>query len=69
MVLSRRSPAARLNSDLQSPPYFSQNYLVFTAGVGGAAKQPDAAKALIKHLSTPAAAAVIKAKGMEPVAR
>jgi molybdate transport system substrate-binding protein len=46
-----------------------QSWVVNTAGVGAAAKQPDAAKALIKHLTTPAAAAVIKAKGMEPVAR
>ncbi len=43
-----------------------QNYLVFTAAVGEGAKQPDAAKALIKHLTAPAAAPVIKAKGMEP---
>ncbi|MBI2369074.1 MAG: substrate-binding domain-containing protein [Candidatus Rokubacteria bacterium] len=43
-----------------------QNCLVFSAGVGAAAKQPDAAKALIKHLTAPAAAVVIKAKGMEP---
>jgi len=46
-----------------------QNYLVFTAGVGTAAKQPDAAKALITHLTAPNAVLVLKAKGMEPVAR
>lgn len=46
-----------------------QNYLVFTAGVGTAAKQPDAAMALIKHLTAPNAVPLIKAKGMEPVAR
>ena len=46
-----------------------QNYLVYSAGVVAAGKQPDAAKALIKHLTAPKAVAVIKAKGFEPVAR
>jgi molybdate transport system substrate-binding protein len=41
-----------------------QDWFVNTAGV--TAKQPDAAKALIKHLTTPEAAAVIRAKGMAP---
>ena len=45
------------------------NYVVFTAGVGSAVKQPDAAEALIKHLTAPNAVPVIKAKGMEPVAQ
>jgi len=44
-----------------------QSWFVNTAGVSTAAKQPDGAKALIKHLATPEAAAVIKAKGMEPL--
>lgn len=43
-----------------------QGYNEFTAGVGTAAKQPDAATALIKFLTSPAAVAVIKAKGLEP---
>ena len=51
-----------LPSDLQS-------YFINTAGVVTAAKQPEAAKAFVKHLTTPEAAAVIKAKGMEPLAR
>ncbi len=46
-----------------------QSWFVNTAGVSAAAKQPDAAKALIKYLATPEAAAVIKAKGMEPLGR
>lgn len=46
-----------------------QNWFVNTAGVSSTAKQPDAAKALIKHLTTPEAAAVIKAKGVEPPGR
>jgi molybdate transport system substrate-binding protein len=43
-----------------------QSYLVFAAGVASASKESDAAKALIKVLTAPAAAAVLKAKGMEP---
>ena len=43
-----------------------QNYLVFTAGIGAAAAQPDAAKAFIKHVTAPTAAPVLKAKGWEP---
>ena len=46
-----------------------QNWFVNTAGISATAKQPDAAKALIKHLTTPEAAAVIKAKGMESPGR
>jgi len=46
-----------------------QRYNLFTAGVATSAKQPEAAKALIKFLGSPAAAAVIKAKGMEPVSQ
>ena len=46
-----------------------QSWFVNTAGVSAAARQPDAAKAFIKHLATPEAAAVIKAKGMEPLGK
>jgi molybdate transport system substrate-binding protein len=46
-----------------------QNWFVNTAGVSATARQPDAARALIKHLTTPGAAAVIRAKGMEPPGR
>jgi molybdate transport system substrate-binding protein len=45
-----------------------QRYNEFTAGVATAAEQPEAAKALIKFLTSPAAVAVIRAKGMEPAA-
>jgi molybdate transport system substrate-binding protein len=44
-----------------------QNYVVYTAGVSTAAKDADAAKALLKYLMTPAAILVMKAKGLEPV--
>jgi len=43
-----------------------QHYILVSAGVATAAKQPEAAKALIKFLRSPAAVAVIKAKDMEP---
>ena len=43
-----------------------QQITVFSAGLHGAAKQPDAARALVKFLTAPAAAAVIRKKGMEP---
>jgi molybdate transport system substrate-binding protein len=43
-----------------------QQELVFTAAVAADTKEAEAAKAFIAFLKTPAAAAVIKAKGMEP---
>ena len=38
----------------------------FATAVGAGAQQPDAAKTLIKYLTAPAAAAVFKAKGLDP---
>jgi molybdate transport system substrate-binding protein len=43
-----------------------QNDLVFTAAVAADTKEAEAAKAFIAFLKTPAAVAVIKAKGMNP---
>jgi molybdate transport system substrate-binding protein len=43
-----------------------QQELVFTAAVAADAREADAAMAFIHFLTTPAAAAVIKAKGMNP---
>ncbi|MDB5876047.1 MAG: molybdate transporter, periplasmic molybdate-binding protein [Ramlibacter sp.] len=43
-----------------------QQELVFTAAVAAETKEAGAAKALIDYLRTPAATAVIKAKGMTP---
>jgi molybdate transport system substrate-binding protein len=43
-----------------------QNDLVFTAAVAADTKEADAAKAFVAFLQTPDAAAVIKAKGMNP---
>jgi len=56
-------PGAELLGPL--PPEL-QNDIVYTGGVGAAAKEADAGKALIKFLMVPAAVAVIKSKGMEP---
>jgi molybdate transport system substrate-binding protein len=46
-----------------------QTYLVFTAGVGTTAMEPNAAKALAKHLISPGAAPVFTARGWEPASR
>ncbi len=43
-----------------------QTYLIFAAGVGTGAKEPETARAFIRFLTSPPAVAVIKAKGMEP---
>ncbi|HKA79345.1 MAG TPA: substrate-binding domain-containing protein [Xanthobacteraceae bacterium] len=43
-----------------------QFYTVFVGGVSANSKAPDAARALMKFLTGPAAVPVIKAQGMEP---
>jgi molybdate transport system substrate-binding protein len=43
-----------------------QQMTVFSSGIMVGAKETDAAKALVKFLTTPAAAAVFKRSGMEP---
>jgi molybdate transport system substrate-binding protein len=54
-------------AELAGPlPADLQSYVVFTAGIGGTAKEPAAAKAFIDFLRSPAAVPVLKAKGMEP---
>lgn len=42
-----------------------QNYTTFTAGASSQTKEAEAAKALLKFLSSPESASVLKAKGME----
>jgi len=44
-----------------------QSYTGYLAGVGTAAKEAEAGKALINFLNAPAAVPVLKAKGMEPI--
>jgi molybdate transport system substrate-binding protein len=46
-----------------------QQHVVYWAAVAAGSKDAAAAKAFIDYLKTPAAVAVIKAKGMEPAAR
>jgi molybdate transport system substrate-binding protein len=43
-----------------------QNYTVYAAAVGSAAREPVAAQALIDYLARPESAAALKAMGMEP---
>jgi molybdate transport system substrate-binding protein len=43
-----------------------QEITIFAAGLHAHAKSPDAAKALVKFLTSPVAAPVIRSKGMEP---
>jgi molybdate transport system substrate-binding protein len=45
-----------------------QKVTVFSAGVAAGTKNPDAARALIKFLASPAAARAITDSGLEPVA-
>jgi molybdate transport system substrate-binding protein len=44
-----------------------QQITTYSAGVTASAKQADAAKALIRALTAPAAAPIFKAKGLEPL--
>lgn len=53
--------AGVLPKELQNTTDFA-----FSAGVTANAKEPDAARALLRFLTSPGAATVIKAKGMEP---
>src|SRR6476469_1700112 len=54
--------------DLVGPiPEALQTKIGFAAALSTGAKQPDAGKALIRFLSAPAAAATLKANGVEPL--
>ena len=53
--------------DLLGPfPAELQQEVIFTAGIAAQTERADAAKAFITYLTTPAAIAVIKTKGMNP---
>jgi molybdate transport system substrate-binding protein len=46
-----------------------QQHVVYMAAVAADSKEAAAAKAFIDYLKTPEAAAIIRAKGMEPANR
>jgi molybdate transport system substrate-binding protein len=50
----------------QLPPEL-QKITVFSAGIASVSKEPEAGRALIKFLASPAAAPVIVGSGMEPI--
>jgi molybdate transport system substrate-binding protein len=53
--------------DMVGPlPAEIQRELVYQTGLSASSKEPDAAKAFIAHLMSPASATVIKSKGMNP---
>jgi molybdate transport system substrate-binding protein len=43
-----------------------QTWIGFTAGVGAAAREPDAAREMLRFFTAPPAAAVLRARGVEP---
>ena len=47
-------------------PQELQTWIGFTAGVGSAAKEPEAARAMIRFFTAPAAAPVLRETGIEP---
>lgn len=47
-------------------PQELQTWIGFTAGVGSAAKEPEAARAMLRFFTAPAAAPVLKAAGVQP---
>ena len=44
-----------------------QDYIVFTAGIGVATTEPQAARTLLEYLRSEAARSVMKAQGLEPL--
>jgi molybdate transport system substrate-binding protein len=43
-----------------------QSYIYFSGGVSANSHDPEKAKAMLRYFTTPAAAPVLKAKGLEP---
>ena len=48
-------------------PPEAQKYTIFSAGIVTGFKEPEAARALVKFLASPAAAPAIRESGMEPM--
>jgi molybdate transport system substrate-binding protein len=65
--ISELKPVAGIDIVGQLPPEL-QKITVFSAGIANVSKEPEAGKALIKFLASPAAAPVIINSGMEPIA-
>jgi molybdate transport system substrate-binding protein len=65
--ISELKPVPGIDIVGQLPPEL-QKITVFSAGIASGSKEPEAGKALIKFLASPAAAPVIIKSGMEPIA-
>jgi molybdate transport system substrate-binding protein len=65
--ISELKPVSGIDIVGQLPPEL-QKITVFSAGIASVSKEPEAGKALIKFLASPAAAPAIIASGMEPIA-
>jgi len=64
--ISELKPVEGIDIVGQLPPEV-QKITVFSAGIASVSKEPEAGKALIKFLASPAAAPVIVNSGMEPI--
>jgi molybdate transport system substrate-binding protein len=64
--ISELKPIAGIDIVGPLPPEI-QKFTIFSAGIVVGTKEPDAAKALISFLASPAAAVAIKESGMEPI--
>jgi molybdate transport system substrate-binding protein len=54
--------------DMVGPiPEELQTKIGFAAGLSSSAKEPDAAKSLIRFMTAPSAAATLRAKGVDPI--
>lgn len=68
VIVNMASILGSAGVDLVGPiPAELQAWITFTTGVSSAAAHPEPSRALAQYLTTPSAAAVIKAKGMEPL--
>ena len=65
-VISTVQPSASGIELLGPLPAELQSYIIYSGGVGAAARESGAGKALIDFLKAPAAIPVLRAKGMEP---
>jgi len=64
--VSELLPVSGIDIVGQLPPEL-QKITVFSAGIASASREPDAGRALIKFLASPAASAAIIKSGMEPI--